>query len=92
MIRRALLPKERRPMSMTVSVDGQEAGRLEPAKKEVQTVDLDLKKGPSQRHAQEEVVTELEGEVTLPEGEHTLHFVHRNMVDGMLDAVTFAAP
>jgi hypothetical protein len=89
-LREKLVPKERRPMAIDVLVGGKQAGRLVPSRAERKEVPLELASptaGLKPKTAVEEVVTELAGDVELPAGRQAMLLVHRNVVDGKLDAV-----
>ena len=89
-LREKLMPKERQPMAINVFVDGKAAGTLKPTLTEERTVKLELASpsaGMQPRTAVEEVVVELSGEVTLPEGTHSIILAHVNMIDGNIHAI-----
>lgn len=89
-LREKLVPKERRPMEFEVRVAGKAVGKLVPVRTETREVQLELASPTAAlkpRTDKEEVVTQLSGEIELGAGRQEILLVHRNMVDGKLEAV-----
>jgi hypothetical protein len=89
-LREKMVPKVRRPMEFEVRVGAKTIGKLVPAKTETREVPLELASptaGLKPRTAVEEVVTQLTGDIELPAGNQEILLIHRNVVDGKLEAV-----
>jgi hypothetical protein len=89
-LREKLVPKERRPLTFEARLDGKPAAELKPSKVETKDVPLELASssaGLKPRTANEEVVTELTGEIELPAGRHDLLLIHHNVVDGRIEKI-----
>ena len=84
------VPHQRRQMEIEVLVGGKSVGTLRPGKVESREIALEMK--PSHgakevRKAVEEVVTEIRGEVPLAAGRQEIVLIHRNIIDGKVEAV-----
>jgi hypothetical protein len=93
-LRAKLVPGERRPIEFEVRLNGEPAGKLLPVRTEQREVQLELASptaGMKPRTVEEEVVTRCEGELELPVGRQEILLVHRNIVDGKLNAVGVGA-
>jgi hypothetical protein len=79
------LPKERKPMTIEVQVDGKTVGSLATlttVEKEVST------QIGTKETVKEEVVTKIAGRIELPQGSHEIRLIHHHMVDGLISKVT----
>lgn len=84
------LKAPRQPAAFKVFVDGQPAGQLDKITEEKREVALNIvmaSTGEPSRKAEEEVATQISGQVELPAGRHRLRLVHTNIVDGVLNRV-----
>ncbi|MFW5682832.1 MAG: hypothetical protein ACOC1G_07490, partial [Phycisphaeraceae bacterium] len=90
-LRDRVVEPERKPMRVTVIVDGEAVGTLEPTQTQEREVPIDTVAGFAQGEptlVKEEVVTRVSGELKLPEGEVELILVPEHVVDGVLETVT----
>jgi stress response protein YsnF len=85
-----MVPKERQPIEVVVQIDGKSIGKLTATKTETRKVPLEM--APSHgakevRAAEEEVATEISGEVELPAGRQELMLIHHHIVDGLIEGL-----
>ena len=83
------LPKKREPMTFEVFVDGKFIGQVGGVTTEEKQVELYQGGGEM---VKEELVTKIEGQVTLPAGRHELRLVQHNMQDGSIKLVEVTKP
>ena len=86
------IPKQRKPMSFDVLIDGKPAGNLaELATGEIQvpvTSGAEFRQDKPQT-APEEAVVKVTGSIDIPVGKHDLLLIQRNMVDGKAEKIVF---
>ena len=93
-LHKRLVPRQRRPMEIDVLIDGKPVGKLLAAKIETVEVPVELRSptaGTKPRTVREEAVTQIGGELDLPPGRHDLLLIHRNIVDGKVQAISIGA-
>jgi hypothetical protein len=93
-LREKLVPKQRKPIEVAVTIDGKPAGNLKSVKVEEKEVPLELASssaGLKPKTQVEDVVTEISGELELPAGQHKLLLIPANIVDGKIERIEIAA-
>ena len=86
------IPKQRKPASFDVQIDGKPAGSLtELVTGEIQvpvTSGAEIRQDKPQT-APEEAAVKVSGSIDIPAGTHDVLLIHRNMVDGKAEKISF---